>query len=94
MNKQEIPEYAFILAAGKGTRLRPYTDNMPKPMVPVNGRPLLSYTLENLKNVGVKHVTVNSFYLGNVIENYLQDYKEMDIYISKEDDLLDTGGGR
>ena len=93
MNKQEIPEYAFILAAGKGTRLRPYTDNMPKPMVPVNGRPLLSYTLENLKNVGVKHVTVNSFYLGNVIENYLQDYKEMDIYISKEDDLLDTGGG-
>lgn len=92
-NNLKKPEYAFILAAGKGTRLRPYTDTMPKPMVPINGRPLLAYTLDKLKEAGVKHVTINTHYLGDRIKNYVSDYTGLDITISEEDDLLDTGGG-
>lgn len=92
-NNVQIPEYAFILAAGEGTRLRPYTDTMPKPMVPVNGRPLIEYTLDKLKEVGVKHVTINIFYLGDRIKKFVKEYKGLNITISEEESLLNTGGG-
>lgn len=92
-DKNYKPEHAFILAAGKGTRLRPYTDNTPKPMVPINGRPLIDYTLEKLKNEGVKHVTINTYYLGDRIINYIKNYQGLNITISQEDELLETGGG-
>ena len=92
-NNLKKPEYAFILAAGKGTRLRPYTDTMPKPLVPVNGRPLIAYTLDKLKEAGVKYVTINTHYLGDRIKNYVSDYTGLTITISEEIDLLDTGGG-
>lgn len=90
---KDKPENAFILAAGQGKRLRPYTDTMPKPMVPVNGRPILDYTLEKLSNEGVKNVTVNLFYLGDRIKNYLSERQNPTINFSQETELLDTGGG-
>lgn len=92
-NNEKAPEHAFILAAGEGTRLRPYTDTMPKPMVPVNGQPLITYALDKLKEIDVKHVTINIFYLGDRIKNYVGNYQGLNITISEEKSLLNTGGG-
>lgn len=94
INKQQNkPNHAFILAAGKGTRLRPYTDTMPKPMVPINGRPILAYALEKLKNSGVKNITINTNYLGDRIKIYTDDINELNITLSPETTHLETGGG-
>lgn len=87
------PNSAFILAAGLGKRLRPYTDTVPKPLVPVNGRPILDYTLDKLRAEGVEHVTMNLNYLGEKIQNYFADTSEPKITFSPETELLDTGGG-
>lgn len=87
------PNYAFILAAGKGTRLKPYTDNMPKPLVPVNGQPIIDYAIEKLIKNGVQNLTVNLNYLGDMIENHLKNRNGIKITFSKENKLLDTGGG-
>ena len=87
------PIHAFILAAGKGTRLRPYTDSVPKPLVPVNSRPILDYTLEKLIKDGVTNVTINLSYLGDRIKEYFSDCNDPKIIFSEENELLDTGGG-
>lgn len=90
---QNKPKYAFILAAGKGSRLRPYTDTMPKPMVPVHGQPILDHTLEKLVQAGVENVTINLNYLGDRIKNYYEGRSHPKITFSEETELLDTGGG-
>lgn len=84
---------AFILAAGKGTRLRPHTNHMPKPLVPVNGRPILDYILEKLVNEGIKQVTVNHNYLGDMIVDFCQKRQDIKITLSEENEHLETGGG-
>ena len=89
----EKPDHAFILAAGQGTRLRPYTDDTPKPMVEINGRPILDYTLEKLKKAGISNVTINTSYLGDRIKNYTDTVQDITITLSSEEELLDTGGG-
>ena len=91
--QSDKPNSAFILAAGLGKRLRPYTDTVPKPLVPVNGRPILDYTLDKLRADGVDHVTMNLNYLGEKIQDYYADTTEPNITFSPEDELLDTGGG-
>lgn len=90
---KSMPDQAFILAAGKGTRLRPYTDTMPKPMVPIQGTPILGHTLQKLKTEEIKNVTININYLGDRIKNYTDRYDGLNITLSPEEDLLDTGGG-
>jgi MurNAc alpha-1-phosphate uridylyltransferase len=90
---QNKPNYAFILAAGKGTRLRPHTDTMPKPMVPINGRPILDYALEKLKNSNVNNITINTNYLGDRIKNYTESIHDLKITLSPETEHLETGGG-
>ncbi len=87
------PTKAFILAAGKGTRLKPHTDTMPKPMVPVAGVPIIGHTLRKLDEAGVKNVMVNLHHLPEVLENYLKTIQRPQIHYSHEDALLDTGGG-
>lgn len=87
---------AMIFAAGLGTRLRPITDTVPKAMVPVNGKPLLQYTLEHFKAAGIKRVVINVHYLPDVIVDFLKanDHFNLEIHISDERDfLLETGGG-
>lgn len=88
-----VPEKAFLLAAGMGTRLRPHTDTMPKPMVPVGGRPILDYTLDKLAAVGVKDVWINLHYLPDVIKMHLSTRNAPKIHFSEEKILLSTGGG-
>jgi NDP-sugar pyrophosphorylase family protein len=86
---------AMVLAAGRGTRLAPLTDTVPKPLVPVAGRPFLEHILEFLRAGGVQEVVVNLHHLGHLIERHLGDGARFGLRVrySWEDPILDTGGG-
>lgn len=86
---------AMILAAGLGTRLRPLTDDRPKALVEINGRTLLEITLSRLRTFGVSEVLINVHHFADLVVEYLKtnDNFGMRIEISREDVLLDTGGG-
>lgn len=86
---------AMILAAGLGTRLRPLTDSLPKPLLPIAGRPLIVWNLLLLRRHGITEVIVNLHHLGHLIEQALGDGSQwrMTIAYSKEPVLLGTGGG-
>ncbi len=64
---------AVILAAGQGTRLRPYTDEVPKCMVPFQGKPIIDYILDGFEQVGIDDIAVVSGYRSNVLQDYLGD---------------------
>ena len=84
------PFQAMILAAGLGKRLRPYTDNLPKALVEINGRPILGLLLDKMKAEGCRRVVVNIHYLGSLITDYLATYpfEGMQLVISDESALL------
>lgn len=90
---------AFVLAAGKGTRLKPLTDTTPKPLVPVGGRPAILRLLQQLEDAGVQEVVINLHYMSNQLERaiglaQLSGYfPELTIHFSYEPELLETGGG-
>ena len=86
--------YALILAGGKGERLRPLTDEVPKPMVQVGGRPILWHQVRRLADAGVTDVVFLVGYLGEVVEDYFGDGKEFGIraHYSREDSPLGRGG--
>ncbi len=86
---------AMILAAGLGTRLRPLTDSIPKPLLPVGGTPLIVWNLLLLRAGGIRDVMINLYYLGVMIEEALGDGSRWDMRItySHESELLGTGGG-
>jgi mannose-1-phosphate guanylyltransferase len=84
---------ALLLSAGLGTRLRPITDTIPKCLVPINGKPLLEYWLENLSKVGVDKFLINTSYLHSQVEEFVNKSKYRDkITLIYEDKLLNTGG--
>ena len=85
----------MVLAAGLGTRLRPLTDDRPKALVEVAGRTMLDLTLARLRSFGIEEVIVNVFHFADMILDYLQANENfgMRIEISREETLLDTGGG-
>lgn len=86
--------YALVLAGGKGERLRPYTDDRPKPMVPVAGKPILEYQIEWLRAGGVTHVVLLCGYLHEVIRDYFGDGSRWGLHIEHvvEDHPLGRGG--
>ena len=86
---------AMILAAGLGTRLRPLTADRPKALVELAGRTLLQITLTRLRDFGIREVIVNVHHFADQVVAYLQANRDfgMRIEISREDVLLDTGGG-
>lgn len=86
---------AMILAAGKGTRLRPLTDTTPKPLLAVSGKPLISHHLEKLAKAGFKDIVINVSYLGEQIVEALGNGKQwgLDIQYSQENKPLETAGG-
>ncbi|MGA2234967.1 MAG: nucleotidyltransferase family protein [Terriglobales bacterium] len=86
---------AMILAAGLGTRLRPLTDDRPKALVEINGSTLLEITLSRLRNCGVREVMINMHHFADMIVEYLKANNNfgMRIEVSREEVLLDTGGG-
>jgi MurNAc alpha-1-phosphate uridylyltransferase len=88
-----MPKRAFILAAGMGSRLRPYTDTLPKPMVPVDGRPIIDHTLDHLVRAGITDVTMNLHYRAEILQKHVGRRNDIRVTFSYEDMLLDTGGG-
>ncbi len=86
---------AMVLAAGRGTRLRPLTDTTPKPLIPVAGRPFLEHLLEFLRAGGIEDVVLNLHHLGQRIVDHLGDGARFGLRVrySWEDPILDTGGG-
>jgi NDP-sugar pyrophosphorylase family protein len=86
---------AMILAAGLGTRLRPLTNDRPKALVEIAGRTLLEISLTRLRSFGICEVIVNVHHFSDLVVDYLQKNKNfgMHIEISREEVLLDTGGG-
>ena len=84
---------AMVLAAGLGTRMRPLTLAKPKPLQIVGGRTMLDHALDKLVAIGIERVVVNSFYLADQIEEHLRARRDVEIIISREEELLDTGGG-
>jgi len=86
---------AMILAAGLGTRLRPLTNDRPKALVEVGGRTLLEITISQLRTFGVREVIVNVHHFADMVVDYLQRNHNfgMRIEVSREEELLDTGGG-
>jgi len=87
------PATAMVLAAGLGTRLRPITDRMPKPLVCIRGRALLDHAIDRLAAAGVETIVVNTHYRSEQIIAHLAARKSPHIVISEERDLLETGGG-
>jgi MurNAc alpha-1-phosphate uridylyltransferase len=84
----------MVLAAGLGTRMRPLTDTMPKPLVPVGGKPLINHVLDRLAAVGVETAVVNVHHFADQIEGHLKPRRAPKIVISNERDVvLGTGGG-
>ncbi len=89
------PSTAMILAAGRGTRLRPLTDKVPKPLIEVQGKPLIERQVDQLAKAGIEHVVINLHHLGHMIEEHLGDGSAYGLRISysRETELLETGGG-
>lgn len=87
---------AMILAAGRGERLRPLTDDLPKPLLPIAGRPLIEYHLMNFARAGIREVIINHGRLGHLIENALGDGARYGVsihYSAEGEHPLETGGG-
>ena len=86
---------AMILAAGRGERLRPLTDETPKPLIKAAGKSLIEYHLENLANAGFKEIIINTAWLAEKIHVQLGDGANygVSIYYSDESEALDTAGG-
>ena len=88
-----MPKRAMVLAAGKGLRMRPITDKTPKPMILVNGRPLIDHVLERLAEAGITETVVNTHHLAIQIERHLATRDRPKVTFSNEEVLLETGGG-
>ncbi|GIU11860.1 MULTISPECIES: N-acetylmuramate alpha-1-phosphate uridylyltransferase MurU [unclassified Shewanella] len=86
---------AMILAAGRGERLRPLTDSLPKPLVEVAGKPLIVYHIEKLAAAGFTEIVINHAWLGHKLVEALGDGRkwQVNIQYSEETSALETGGG-
>jgi len=86
---------AMILAAGRGERLRPLTDTLPKPLVSVAGKPLIEYHIEKLALLGVSDIVINQAWLGHKLPEILGDGSRwgVQIHYSDETTALETAGG-
>ena len=84
---------AMIMGAGLGTRMRPLTDDRPKPLVTVRGRTLLDHALDRLVAAGVRMVVINLHYRAQMVKDHLARRRDIEIQYSMEDEILGTGGG-
>ncbi|MEM7401151.1 MAG: N-acetylmuramate alpha-1-phosphate uridylyltransferase MurU [Pseudomonadota bacterium] len=86
----------LLLSAGRGERLRPLTDKVPKPLVKIAGKAIIEYHLERLKKAGFNEIVINLSHLGNLIEEHLGDGSNYDLkieYSQEGDHPLETAGG-
>ena len=87
----------FVLAAGFGTRLRPYSLKRPKPLFPILGKPILKVIFEQLQSLSIKHIGINTFFLKDQVKHFVRSFKKhnpsLSITLFEESELLGTGGG-
>lgn len=88
-----FPKKAMVLAAGLGKRMRSYNDKIPKPLVEVCGKPLVDWSLDLLAASGIGDVVVNTHHMADMLEAHLAKREIPRIHISREEELLETGGG-
>jgi NDP-sugar pyrophosphorylase family protein len=88
-------DQAFVLGAGLGTRLRPLTEDLPKPLVPIFQKPLITFALDHLIDAGVKSFVINTHRLPELFRQFFPEnnYAGNSVTLVNEPDLLDTGGG-
>ncbi len=84
---------AMILAAGRGIRMKSLTDELPKPLIPVLGEPIIDGIVEKLKSRGIADIVVNTCYLGGMIKTALKKHTGVRFHFSDEAVALETGGG-
>jgi mannose-1-phosphate guanylyltransferase len=86
---------AFVLAAGLGKRLRPLTDELPKPLIPIFQKPLVTFALDHLIGVGVNRFVINTHRHPKLFQNFFatREYAGFPVRLAHEPDLLETGGG-
>ena len=91
----ERPNQMVIMAGGRGTRLRPHTENCPKPLLPVGGKPMLEHIIERARAEGFKRFVLTIHYLGEMIEDYFGDGSRWEVKITyiREGSPLGTAGG-
>jgi len=94
IDQEERPNHAMVMAGGRGTRLGPITDTLPKPMVRVAGRPILERIVLQLVGAGIRHVFLSVHYLAEVIEEHFGDGSRFGCHIDyvREDVPLGTAG--
>ncbi len=89
-----MPKRAIVLAAGLGTRMRPYNGQIPKPLIEIRGKPLIDHVLDRLAAAGVERAVVNVHHLADAVERHLASRRRPQVVISDERaELLGTGGG-
>jgi MurNAc alpha-1-phosphate uridylyltransferase len=92
--RASVPDTVMVFAAGLGTRMRPITDAMPKPLVEIGGRAMIDHMLDRFAEIGVTRAIVNVHYLADQLERHLASRTAPEISISDERNrLLDQGGG-
>ena len=87
---------AMILAAGRGERMKPLTDSLPKPLLEVAGKPLLQHHIEALARAGIRDIVINHARMGELIEKRFGDGQALQVcieYSAEGDEPLETGGG-
>src|SRR5512146_3195620 len=87
------PTHAMVLAAGLGTRMRPLTDDRPKPLLPLEGRSLLHHAMDRLRDAGVRRLVVNAHWFAEQVADAVAAYGASDAVVLREPVLLETGGG-
>jgi dTDP-glucose pyrophosphorylase len=92
--EEELPVSAVVMAGGKGTRMRPLTESLPKPMLPVGDRPVMEHVLEQLQSAGISHVSITTHYMPEAIEQHFGDGRRFGVEIDyvNEKEPLGTAG--
>ena len=88
-----VPRRAMVLAAGRGERMRPLTERLPKPLIEVGGKAMLDWALDHLAAAGVADAVINLHHLGEQIEAHVTGRGRPRVTFSREAELMDTGGG-
>jgi len=91
---QDLPLQAVIMAGGSGTRMRPLTEDLPKPMLPIDGKPLMELMIEQLRQVGIRRVNITTHYKPEKISDHFGDGSSFGVELNyvNEDKPLGTGG--
>lgn len=94
MVPRQRPNLMVVMAGGQGSRLRPHTENCPKPLLPVGGKPMLEHIIERAKAEGFQNFFIAVYYLGNMIEDYFGDGSRWGVHIDylREESPLGTAG--